>query len=790
MRLKSSLPVRNLNGGGSQREGEPETAHGEGRGGLVRSYTPLWTRDVITMMAVVILSFSGLLTLASLANIFTFQEILPIYVLLAVISIAYLATRRGGWRVTRFLPVGLAFGLGVYGTYGIGFTTVFILFFALAVMLAGMLLGNRWRQFTAAAAIISYIVLGFAVKGVSLDWLPQIIIFSSVIVGTGLLQRYSVSQIINALEQQIDVNHRFQAELFRREETEMALRRSETLLRRLTDNMSDLVVEMDVDGTLTYVSPSHLTGLGFLPEDLLETNGFDLVHPDDRPLAVEASMRAVASRATERVQLRIRHANGDYLVFELSGRAIFSEDGQLAGFVISSRDITEQKKAEFALRESERRFGQVIEALPLGVITFKLDGENKLVIQGCNPAAESVLGSRCAALADTSLEEFLRGFSDPSLAETFYRVAGGGQPVRWERLDYQNGQMPVILRMNAFRTPLDHLVIAFEDETKHVQAAEALRSSEEKFATAFITSPDAININRLSDGLFLDVNQGFTRLVGYSREEVIGKTSLELNIWANLNDRALMIQGLKERGEVQNLEARFRLKNGDVRIGLMSARVINIDGEVCILSITRDIQDWIQAEEQLRQSHYDLERAYEATLEGWTQALEMRERETAGHSRNVVGLTLEIARGLGFDGVNLAHLRRGALLHDIGKLSVPDKILLKPEPLSAEEWAIMRQHPDYARKLLSGIDYLQPSLPIPYSHHEKWDGSGYPLGLQGEQIPLAARIFAVVDVFDALTSDRPYRPKWTTADALEYIRGQRGKHFDPYIVDVFLMHFQ
>jgi HD-GYP domain-containing protein (c-di-GMP phosphodiesterase class II) len=132
------------------------------------------------------------------------------------------------------------------------------------------------------------------------------------------------------------------------------------------------------------------------------------------------------------------------------------------------------------------------------------------------------------------------------------------------------------------------------------------------------------------------------------------------------------------------------------------------------------------------------------------------------------------------------HFRRGALLHDMGKLGIPDQILLKPGPLTDEEWVIMRKHPQYAYDMLSSIDYLRPALDIPYCHHEKWDGSGYPRGLKGEQIPIAARIFSIIDVWDALTSDRPYRPAWDRQRVIEYIENNSGMHFDPAIAKVFL----
>ncbi len=188
----------------------------------------------------------------------------------------------------------------------------------------------------------------------------------------------------------------------------------------------------------------------------------------------------------------------------------------------------------------------------------------------------------------------------------------------------------------------------------------------------------------------------------------------------------------------------------------------------------------------LQRSNVELKLAYDATIEGWARALELKDMETEGHSRRVVKLTMDIAREMGISGEKLIHIRRGALLHDIGKMGIPDAILQKPGKLSDEEWQIMHQHPVYTLDWLYPIEYLRPALEIPYSHHEKWDGTGYPQGIKGEQIPLAARIFAIVDVWDALTSDRPYRKAWSKEKALAYIKEESGKHFDPQVVEVFL----
>ena len=188
----------------------------------------------------------------------------------------------------------------------------------------------------------------------------------------------------------------------------------------------------------------------------------------------------------------------------------------------------------------------------------------------------------------------------------------------------------------------------------------------------------------------------------------------------------------------------------------------------------------------LLQIHRELQDAYEATLKGWVRALDLRDNETEHHSRRVTLLTVELARLMGMSDNELIHVRRSALLHDIGKIGVPDHILHKPGPLTEEEWVIMRKHPQFAHDMLAPIEYLRSALDIPYCHHERWDGTGYPRGLTGEQIPLIARIFAVIDVWDALSSDRPYRKAWPYEKIVAHMREQSGTHFDPKAVELFL----
>jgi putative nucleotidyltransferase with HDIG domain len=188
----------------------------------------------------------------------------------------------------------------------------------------------------------------------------------------------------------------------------------------------------------------------------------------------------------------------------------------------------------------------------------------------------------------------------------------------------------------------------------------------------------------------------------------------------------------------------------------------------------------------LNQSQKDLINAYDSTLEGWAKALELRDKETEGHSERVTNLTVKLAEAMGIQGEALVNVRRGALLHDIGKMGVPDAILHKNGPLDDRERMIIQKHPQNAYDMLKHIDYLQAALEIPYGHHEKWDGTGYPRGLKGEQIPVAARLFAIVDVYDALISDRPYRKAFPRAEVIAYLKNQSGSHFDPAVLELFL----
>ena len=224
------------------------------------------------------------------------------------------------------------------------------------------------------------------------------------------------------------------------------------------------------------------------------------------------------------------------------------------------------------------------------------------------------------------------------------------------------------------------------------------------------------------------------------------------------------------------VEASAQVAEGDLMVQIEPKG----NDEVAVL--TKSFNNMVSS---LNQSKIDLLNAYDSTLEGWSLALELRDQETEGHARRVTGLTMELANVMGVEGDELINIRRGALLHDIGKMGIPDSILLKPGKLSPEEWVIMRQHPEFAFELLWPIEYLRPAIHIPYSHHEWWNGAGYPRGLLGDEIPISARIFAVVDVWDAMRSERPYRNALPEDEVREYLLTSKGVHFDPRVVEAF-----
>ncbi|NOY99218.1 MAG: PAS domain S-box protein [Chloroflexi bacterium] len=302
--------------------------------------------------------------------------------------------------------------------------------------------------------------------------------------------------------------------------------------------------------------------------------------------------------------------------------------------------------------------------------------------------------------------------------------------------------------------------------------------SEFSCPTLLEAIPDSVVIVD-RNGAIVGVNTQTETLFGYSREEILNE-QVEILIPTKIKDvhtkyREQFFEDPGRRFMGTRLTLTALRKDGSILPVDISLSPMQGKSDFYIIAAIRDISDMAKAQEE--------------TLEGWSRAMDFRDKETEEHTQRVTRMTVQIARKMALSETAITRIRHGALLHDIGKMGVPDGILLKPGKLTEEEWAVMRKHPEYAYEMLWPISFLRPALDIPYCHHEKWDGTGYPRGLKGEDIPLAARIFAVVDVWDALRCDRPYREGWSGARVCEYIKEQSGKHFDPQIVDVFMELF-
>ncbi|MEI6776020.1 MAG: HD domain-containing phosphohydrolase [Chloroflexales bacterium] len=306
-------------------------------------------------------------------------------------------------------------------------------------------------------------------------------------------------------------------------------------------------------------------------------------------------------------------------------------------------------------------------------------------------------------------------------------------------------------------------------------------------SSALEATANAIVISDV-DGVIEWVNPAFTALTGYTDADAIGAHTRLLRsgthnqqfyhqLWSTI------LSGHVWRGTMVN-----RRKDGSLYDEEQTITPVRDQSGIIIrfIAIKQDISERQSHERELQAANQALAEAYDDTIAGWSQALDLRDKETNGHCQRVTDLTVHLAREMGISEAEIVHIRRGALLHDIGKMGVPDAILHKPGPLTDAEWDLMRMHPVYSYDLLHHIIFLTPALAIPISHHERWDGKGYPAGLKGEQIPFPARIFAVVDVWDALTNDRPYRTAWSSSKARAYIADRAGVHFDPAVVKVFL----
>lgn len=488
-------------------------------------------------------------------------------------------------------------------------------------------------------------------------------------------------------------------------------------------------------------------------------------------------------------------------------------------------EIRERDRTEKARQQSQARYRMLVEQASDGIFLLDLEG-NFLDV---NSRACTMLGYSKAELLERNVNDLIPMEDQPDLGQNQEALLAGRRVLNERRLVCKDGcLLPVEISAKLLEDGIVQGIV--RDISERKEAEQLIRRQLDRLSS-LRTIDIAITSNldlRVTFGVILD--QVISRLkVDAASILTYNKETQTLEYTAGRGFKTAKVResriGLGEgiAGHValeQNLLSMNAIKNGNG--GFLCKELLVEEQFVAYRGIPLVVKDelkgvleifrrkpfgepagWVefldslagqaaiaienmQLYESMQRSSLELAHAYNATLEGWSRALELRDRETQGHSNRVTEMTLQLAMELGINEEEMIHVRRGTLLHDIGKMGIPDSILLKPGPLNSEEWRIMRRHPVYAFEMLSPIPYLHRALEIPYCHHERWDGSGYPRGLKGEQIPLPARVFAVVDVWDALTSDRPYRRHWQIQRVRKYIRDQSGTHFDPEVVEHFL----
>ena len=488
-------------------------------------------------------------------------------------------------------------------------------------------------------------------------------------------------------------------------EAEEADRQSAEYFRSLVENAADALLILDKDGIIRFENPSFEKILGYKPEEFLDKNLRELVHPDDAPLLSKA-LDGVKKRpdSTASMQLRLQSKQGLWVTVEGVSKN-FLKDPAVSGIAVTVRDITRRKKTEQGIQRQLQTLG-ALHAIDIATsngldlrVTVKVILEQLITELGVDATSVLLFNPHTHKLKYFSG----LGFRNIAIAHSEINLGEGV----------------------AGKAGLERELIHIPD----------LRDSEEASRQAELLA----------------------------EEEFVAYYALPL----------------VARGELKGVLEIFNRS-------ALSPDLDWLDFLSAVASQAAVAMDNADLIATLQRHNTGLGFAYDATLEGLSSALDLREQISSGHSQQLAEWTLKLGEAVGMEGPDLINHRRGALMHDIGKIGVPESILLKPGPLSDKEWDTMHMHPRYAHRLLSDIPYLRSAVNIPFCHHEKWDGSGYPRGLKGKEIPLAARVFAVVGAWDVLGRDRPYREAWPNMKIREHLKSQSGIDFDPEIVEKFL----
>jgi len=596
----------------------------------------------------------------------------------------------------------------------------------------------------------------------------------------------------------------------------------------LLDPLRLAAVILDPHQLICYCNRYFLEVTGWKNEDLVGKDWFTTLIPAELhlPLKVFYSASLNNARTSSSTTHEVLTQAQERRMFEWNNTTLMSSNGEPTGIISIGIDITTHLQVELNFERSQETARNIFNALPDLIYIINTDGK----IASVNQAFTTVFDKPIHEIIGSSVLNFIPPDQAKNFAEMLAGVLKTGKAIRRERVtpyvSFRDWINPILDE----KGQVSQVAISTRDitqqkkveasEREQNQLAQALRATAEALTTE-------INLDDLLDAILENI------------EKVVPHDSANIMLVESGIARVVRMRGLPSQGSssyVKNLQLSIhdtpslRYMDETHLPMLMADTAIHPDwlkipetawissyigapihmndhlfGFIGVNSQTKNFFNQTHAErlqafayqaaiafnnaemfKRLQDAHISLSQAYDETIAGWARALEMRDKMTEGHTRRVSKLAVQLAQKMGISGEDLLLINRGSQLHDIGKIAIPDSILRKPGPLSPSEWEIMHQHPRFANDMLSRIDYLKSALVIPYCHHEKWDGSGYPQGIKGDEIPLPARIFAVVDVWDALQYERSYSIPWEKQKVIDYIRSESGKHFDPAIVEIFL----
>jgi PAS domain S-box-containing protein len=590
-----------------------------------------------------------------------------------------------------------------------------------------------------------------------------------------------------------------------------------------------------MDEKFLFVNRAMGETLGYEPEQLHGKNFNHFSHPQDREIGKKEIRNLLdKNEAYVTFEKRYIHQNGKYIWVDITLALLRDENDKPIHFIAQIQDITIRKEANEAIDKHRRALQLFIEYAPAAIAMFNKDME----FMSASHRFNSDFGLKDKNLVGKSYykvfpeiperwkqthKRCLAGTTESCEEDSFLRKNGKLDWIRWEIHPWyeSNNEIGGIILFSEVITEKKKAEERINAQVKRLKSLRAIDMAiinsfdvttmlnvllDSLILTLEVDAADVMLIDPITNTLVTEVHKGFI-----SSRTMIEKIPLDKILAGKsfLSRKTAIIPNIKDDTEEITRNWLVTEENFISYIGIPLVAKGQIKGilEVFHRSILKPDIEWMefleslagqaaiavdnsQIYENMRRINLNLSLAYEETIESWASALDLRDKETPGHTQYLADLTTELCKAMAMNEKEITHARRGALLHDVGKIIIPDEILFKPGPLSNEEWDIIRKHPEYAYEILSSIEYLSPALEIPYNHHERWNGSGYPRGLKERQIPLSARIFSVIDVWDALTSPRPFRAAWLEEDASKYIEQEAGKLFDPEVVKHFFKIIQ